>query len=316
MFHLADGASTLAVTWAGGRHVVIPAFDPLAWLQTVSSERVTRELLVPTMINMVVNHPDVAQYDLSSLRTLYYGASPMPAPLLRRAMETLPCEWAQAYGMTEAAPLVTFLTPDDHRRGLAAEEPYAGRLRSAGRPVIGVEVDVRRADGSQAHVAERGEIWARGPNIIKGYWQRDAETAAVLDLDGWYHTGDAGYIDAGGYVFIVDRIKDMIISGGENVYSAEVENAIAGHPAVAECAVFGVPDEIWGERVHAAVVCRLGEQVDETSIVEHCRTLIASYKIPRSIEIHDQPLPKTGAGKILKRQLREPYWTGRERHVS
>ncbi len=316
MFHLADGASTFAVTWVGARHVIIPAFDPELWLRTVATERVTCALLVPTMVNMVVNHPAVAEHDLSSLREAWYGASPMPAELLRQAMEVIPCDWRQAYGMTEAAPLVTSLSPEDHRRGAAGEEPYATRLRSAGVPVVGVEAEVRRADGSAADFDEPGEIWVRGPNIMKGYWNRPEETAAALDADGWYHSGDAAYQDADGYLYIVDRVKDMIISGGENVYCIEVENAIYEHAGVLECAVFGVPDEQWGERVHAAIVLKPEHSPDERAIIEHCRVLIAGYKLPRSIDFHDEPLPKSGAGKLLKRELREPYWAGHERRVS
>jgi long-chain acyl-CoA synthetase len=316
MFHLADGSSTLSLTWTGSCHVMLPAFDPGAWLETVSRERVTRTLLVPTMVNMVVNHPDVDRYDLSCLRMIVYGASPMPEAVLRSAMETFACEWAQGYGMTEAAPLVTLLTPEGHRRGLADERPFAARLRSAGRAVVGVEVEVHRADGSRADVDEPGEVWVRGPNVMTGYWRREAETAAALDMDGWYHSGDAGYLDADGYLFIVDRVKDMIISGGENVYSAEVENAICDHPAVLECAVFGVPDDAWGERVHAVVVPKPGRTIDEASLLEHCHTRLAGYKCPRSTEIREEPLPKSGAGKILKRDLREPYWADHRRRVS
>jgi long-chain acyl-CoA synthetase len=316
MFHLADGASTFALTWVGGRHVIVPAFDPELWLRTMAAERVTRALLVPTMINMVVNHPAIGEHDLSSLQEMFYGASPMPEELLRRAMQALPCEWRQGYGMTEAAPLVTALPPEDHRRGAAGEEPYASRLRSAGTPIVGIEAEVRRRDGTPADVGEPGEIWVRGPNIMKGYWNRPDETAAALDEDGWYHSGDAAYADQDGYLYIVDRVKDMIISGGENVYCTEVENAVYQHAAVLECAVFGVPDEQWGERVHAAVVLKDGAEADEAAIIEHCRALIAGYKLPRSIDFHDQPLPKSGAGKLLKRELREPYWAGRERQVS
>jgi long-chain acyl-CoA synthetase len=316
MFHLADGASTYAMTWVGGRHVIIPAFDPELWLRTMAAERVTRGLLVPTMINMVVNHPSAGDHDLSSLRGMGYGASPMPEELLRRAMEVLPCDWRQAYGMTEAAPIVTCLTAEDHRRGAAGEEPFATRLRSAGRTVVGVEAEVRRADGSVADIGEPGEVYVRGPNVMPGYWNREAETAAALDDDGWYHSGDAAYMDDGGYFFIVDRVKDMIVSGGENVYCTEVENALYQHPAVLETAVFGVPDEQWGERVHAAVVLKDGATAGEDELVAHCRELIAGYKLPRSIDFHDEPLPKSGAGKLLKRELREPYWAGQERRVS
>jgi len=316
MFHLADGASTYALTWVGGKHVILPAFDPAAWLELVAAEQVTRALLVPTMINMVINHPQASQVDLSSLRSMLYGASPMPDDVLSKAMRILPCGWLQAYGMTEAAPIVTCLTVADHERGATGEEPFAGRLRSAGRPVVGVEVEVRRDDGvTPCEVDEPGEVFVRGPNIMQGYWNRPEETAHALVDGGWYRSGDAARVDADGYVYIVDRVKDMIISGGENVYSTEVENAIHSHDAVLECAVFGIPHEKWGEQVHAAIVLRDGAAADETQIIEHCRALIAGYKIPRSVEFLDA-LPKSGAGKILKKDLREPYWAGRERQVS
>ena len=316
MFHLADGASNYALSWVGGRHVIIPAFDPALWLKTVEAEQITRSLLVPTMINMVINHPALSHHDLLSLRSMLYGASPMPSELLRNAMAAIPAEWGQAYGMTEAAPIVSYLSPLDHRRGAAGEEPHAGRLRSAGRPIVGVEAEVRRPDGTEAGIGEPGEVWVRGPNVMKGYWNRPEETAAALDDNRWYHSGDAAYADEQGYLFIVDRVKDMIISGGENVYSTEVENAIYQHPAVLECAVFGVPDERWGERVHAAIVLKPDTSASEDEIVAHCRALIAGYKLPRSIDFHDQPLPKSGAGKLLKRQLREPYWAQQSRQVS
>ena len=316
MFHLADGSSTHALTWVGGRHVMIPRFDPELWLRTVAAERVTRATLVPSMINVLINHPALPAHDLSCLRSVYYGGSPMPAELLRRAMEVLGCDWGQLYGMTEAAPVVTLLSAADHRRGAAGEEPYAARLRSAGRPVVGVEAQVRREDGSPAEIGEPGEVWVRGPNIMKGYWKREHETQAALDADGWYHSGDAAYADAEGYLFIVDRLKDMIISGGENVYCTEVENAIYRHPAVLECAVFGVPDDRWGERVHAAIVLKPDARIEEIAIIEHCRALIAGYKLPRSFDLGFEPLPKSGAGKILKRELRKPYWTDQERQVS
>jgi long-chain acyl-CoA synthetase len=316
MFHLADGASTYALTWVGGAHVIMPSFAPQEWLRLVATERITRSLLVPTMINAVVNHPDTPGTDLSSLRSMLYGASPMPAELLRRAMELIPCDYQQAYGMTEASPILTVLTADDHRRGAAGEEPFARRLRSAGRPVVGVEAEVRRPDGTRAGPGEPGEVWARGANIMLGYWRRPEETAAVLDDDGWYHSGDAAYEGDDGYLYIVDRVKDMIISGGENVYCAEVESAVYAHPAVLECAVFGIPDEQWGERVHAAVVLKDGAEATEDEIVERCRAAIAGYKVPRGIDFHSEPLPKSGAGKLLKRDLRAPYWEGRERQVS
>jgi long-chain acyl-CoA synthetase len=232
-----------------------------------------------------------------------YAGSPMPQEMLRRAMQIVPCDWAQAYGMTEAAPLVTYLTPEEHRRGAVEGEPHATRLRSVGRPVVGVDAEVRRPDGSAADVGEPGEVWVRGPNIMKGYWNRLEETTSALDDDGWYRTGDAGHCDADGYLYIVDRIKDMIITGGENVYSTEVENALGQHPSVAACAVIGLPDERWGERVHASGVLKSGAGATPTELRAHTRRLIAAYKAPRSVEFVET-LPLSGAGKVLKRALR------------
>ena len=307
MFHLADGASTYSLTACGGCHVIIPAFEPELTVATIAAERVTRALLVPTMLNLIVNHPQTPSHDLSSLRQVIYGASPMPPELLRQVVATIGCAWAQAYGMTEASPLVTFLPARDHELGIAGIEPHATRLRSAGRPVFGVEVSVRDEHGQPVDPGVPGEVWVRGPNIMLGYWQRPEETAAALDADGWYRSGDAAHMDADGYVYIVDRVKDMIISGGENVYSTEVENALYSHPAVLEAAVFGVPDERWGERVHAAVVLRPGHDAQAEELIEHCRQLIAGYKLPRSVELHADALPKSGAGKVLKRELRRPH---------
>jgi long-chain acyl-CoA synthetase len=316
MFHLADGASTFAITWIGATHVIVPMFEPELVARTIERERITVGILVPTMINMLVNDPAATTRDLSSLRRMFYGGSPMPAEVQRRAIEVAPCEWVQAYGMTEASPLVTLCDGVDLKAAVAGEEPHATRLRSAGRPVIGVQAEVRRHDGSLCEPGEPGEIWVRGPNVMPGYWRRPEETAAALDSDGWYHSGDLAYTDDDGFIYIVDRAKDMIISGGENVYCTEVENALFKHAAVLEAAVFGVPDEQWGERVHAAIVLREGLRPVEEELVEHCRELIAGYKLPRSFEFHAEPLPKSGAGKVLKRDLREPYWAGHEQRVS
>jgi long-chain acyl-CoA synthetase len=317
MFHVADTSQTYALTWVGGTHVMLPAFKPDAVARMIEEERITLLQLVPTTIAMLLDDPDTTKRDLSSLRLLFYAASPMPAELQRRAMDVLKCDFAQMYGMTEAAPLVTQCTPEDHRRGAAGEEPYASRLPSAGAAVIGVQVQVRNAQtGDPVPEGEAGEIWVRGPNVMQGYWNLPEETAAAITEDGWYRTGDVAYQDDRGYLFIVDRVKDMIVSGGENIYSTEVELAIYEHPDVAEVAVFGAPDEKWGERVHAVVVPRDGAQVDEEAIVKHARSRIAGYKVPRSIDIRTEPLPKSAAGKILKRELREPMWEGRKEKVS
>ena len=312
MFHLADGASTFAVTWVGGAHVFVPAFAPGPVATTIEAERITASVLVPTMINMLANDPDTPNHDLSSLRCIFYGGSPMPAAVLSRAVEVLGCELVQLYGMTEAAPAGTICRIE----GPVDTEPWATRIRSAGVPFVGVEVTVRRDDGTIADVNEVGEVWLRGPNIMAGYWRRPEETAAVLTDDGWYRSGDAAKTDADGYIYIVDRLKDMIVSGGENVYCAEVESALSTHPAVLEVAVFGVPDEKWGERVHATVVLREPDGATGDDLIEHCRALIAGYKLPRSVDFLTDPLPKSGAGKILKRDLRTPYWEGHTKAVN
>lgn len=316
MFHVADTSQTFAITWAAGTHVMLPGFKADAVADVIESERITLSLLVPTMIGMLLNHIEGQQRDFSSLRLLMYAASPMPKETQRRAMSMLDCDFTQMYGMTEAAPLVTQSTAEDHRRGAAGEEPYVKRLDSAGAEVVGVQCEVRHpVTGEPVPIGEPGEIWVRGPNVMLGYWRREEETRAALTPEGWYRSGDMAYADDSGYLYIVDRVKDMIISGGENVYSTEVEQAIYEHADVQECAVFGVPDPRWGERVHAVVVPRQGSTLDEEALVAHARARIAGYKVPRSLEIRLEPLPKSGAGKILKRDLRDPHWAGHERQV-
>jgi long-chain acyl-CoA synthetase len=315
MFHLADGAATFAITWVGGTHVFVPAFEPEAVLRIIEAESVTTMALVPTMINMLVHHEAVHKHDLSSVRRVLYGGSPIPLEVQRTGARVFDCAWIQAYGMTEAAPIVT-LCHVDVERALRGEEPHATRLRSAGTPIVGVRAEIRHADGSRAAPGEVGEVWVRGPNVMAGYWQRPEETAQALTEDGWYRSGDAAYADEDGYLYVVDRVKDMIISGGENVYCSEVENALHEHEAVVEAAAFGVPDERWGERVHAVVAVQPGAEVDADALIAHCRERIAAYKLPRSMDLRDEPLPKSGAGKVLKRDLREPYWEGREHRVA
>jgi long-chain acyl-CoA synthetase len=230
-------------------------------------------------------------------------------------MKELPCGFSQGYGMTEMSPHCCQLTTEDHDKAMAGDPDAVRRLASAGTPCIGVDVETRRSDGSLCEIGEVGEITVRGPNMMPGYWNRPDENAKVFTEDGWYRTGDLASIDDGGYVFIVDRAKDMIVSGGENVYTTEVENALAGHPAVLELAVFGIPDEQWGEAVHAEVVLKPGSAVSEGELIEHCRRTIAGFKVPRSIAIRSEPLPKSGAGKILKREIRAPYWDGQTRAI-
>ena len=315
MFHAADASCTFAVTWVGARHVIMPGWDPERFCFEAEREGMTITLLVPTMINMLVNHPGVEHRDFSSWRLLGYGASPMPSELQRRAMALLPCGFMQLYGMTESSPLLTICSADDHARAARGEPGYVDRLRSAGAPCPGVECEVRRPDGTVCDPGEAGEVYGRGPNIMLGYWNRPEETAAAL-VGGWYRSGDVAYADEHGYLYIVDRAKDMIISGGENIYTTEVENALYAHAAVLEAAVVGVPHDSWGEAVHAAVVLKPNAVATEAELITHCRTLIAGYKVPRSVDIRSDALPKSGAGKILKRDLRAPFWEGRERAVN
>ena len=230
-------------------------------------------------------------------------------------MDELPCGFSQGYGMTEMCPHVSQLGSLDHQLAITGDADGLRRLASAGTPCIGVDVEIRRPDESLCEINEVGEITVRGPNMMPGYWNRPDETAKAVTPDGWYHTGDLASVDEGGYIFIVDRAKDMIVSGGENVYTTEVENALASHPGVLELAVFGVPHEQWGEAVHAEVVLKPGSAATERELVDHCRQTIAGYKLPRSIAVRHEPLPKSGAGKILKREIRAPYWAGHDRSV-
>jgi long-chain acyl-CoA synthetase len=317
MFHVADTSQTYALTWAGGTHVILPSFQPAAVARTIERERITLLQLVPTTIAMLLDDPASNECDLSSLRLLFYAASPMPAALQRRAMKRLECEFSQMYGMTEAAPLVSHCSAEDHRRGAAGEQPYADRLASAGAPIVGVQVEIHDPmTGERVPDGTPGEIWVRGPNVMLGYWNLPEETAAALTPDGWYRSGDVAYADRYGYLYIVDRVKDMIVSGGENIYSTEVELALYEYAGVREAAVFGVPDPKWGERVHATVVMNDGCDTTSDQLIAHTRSLIAGYKTPRSIEIRNEPLPKSAAGKILKRELRDPYWALESRQIS
>ena len=306
MFHIADWCMCVGMALMGGSNSFSPAFEPLAVMQQIQDERIQKMLMVPTMINMIVNHPRIAEFDLTSLTGVMYGASPMPEAVIRRALEVLPgARFYQAYGQTEAAPIISMLRPEYHNT--ASEGPFAGRLKSAGQAVPGVELAVLDADDRPVPTGEVGEVCARGPNVMLGYRNLPEQTESTL-AGGWLHTGDGGRLDEDGFLFIVDRVKDMIVSGGENVYSAEVENAIYQHEDVEQCAVIGVPDEKWGESVHAIVVPKAGRKLHASAIIAHCRSLIAGFKCPRSVDFQTEPLPLSGAGKILKTELRKPYW--------
>ncbi|TCO78490.1 long-chain-fatty-acid--CoA ligase [Chromatocurvus halotolerans] len=314
MFHIADWCMCVGMALMGGSNSFLPAFEPGAVMQRIQDEGIEKMLMVPTMINMIVNHPHIGDFNLSSLKAIMYGASPMPEAVIRRALEVLPgTRFYQAYGQTEAAPILTMLRPEYHTT--VGDGPFAGRLKSAGHALPGVELTVLDADDQPVPNGEVGEVCARGPNVMLGYRNLPGQTADTL-AGGWLHTGDGGRLDDDGFLFIVDRVKDMIVTGGENVYSAEVENAIFQHEDVEQCAVIGVPDEKWGERVHAIVVPKAGRTPEAEAIVAHCRQLIAGFKCPRSVELRSEPLPLSGAGKILKTELRKPYWDQQKRNVS
>jgi long-chain acyl-CoA synthetase len=314
MFHLGDGLHTMVAALVGMRNCSIPSFEPVVFMQTVEEKAVDRCLLVPTMVGMLLNHPDFDQYNLDSLKSVAYGASPMPEAVIKVALTRMPeCHFNQVYGQTEAGPMLTFLSHEYHT--VDPDNPQFGRLRSAGRAIPGVLIGIFDSTGNPAPQGEVGEIWGRGHNIMHGYNNLPGITDTTL-TSGWLHTGDSGYLDAEGFLFLVDRTKDMIISGGENVYSQEVENAIHQYKAVLECAVIGIPDDKWGEQVHAVVRLKADASASEDDIIEHCKSLIANYKCPRSVTITGKPLPLSGAGKILKKDIRAPYWEGRTKQVN
>jgi len=303
MFHLADVGALYALTLYGATHCFLASFDPVGVMQAIERYRITMLVLVPTMVNMVVNHPDFSRYDFSSLERVLYGASPMPLPLLRQAMQALRCEFVQGYGMTEVSPLLTTLTAPDHR--LAETREDFAPVKSAGRPIMGVEVRVVDHNDRDVPVGQPGEVIARGPNVMKGYWNRPEISAEVL-RGGWMHTGDLGALDEQGYLYILDRKKDMIKTGSENVYSPEVESMLCAHPAVLEAAVIGVPDPTWGETIRAVVVRRPDAALSDVELIGWCRERLTHFKCPTSV-VFTGTLPKGGTGKVQKNVLREQF---------
>jgi long-chain acyl-CoA synthetase len=297
MFHLADFAIFIA-TMVAGTHVFIPRFDDETMLQAISRHRVTHSFTVPLMIDRIARHPRLAEFDTSSLKVLGYGGAPMPRGTYEHARATFPeIDFCQGFGMTEM-PAHTFLDAAAHRGDAAAK-----KLRSCGQAMYGYEIRICDEDGNVLPPNSFGEIVGRGDNVMQGYWNRPEDTAAAL-RGGWIRSGDAGYMDEEGYVYITDRFKDMIVSGGENVYSIEVENAVSRYPGVLECAVIGLPDETWGERVHAVMVMTPDAAFDQAAFDAHCHAELAGYKCPRSSERSTTPLPRSAAGKVLKRELR------------
>jgi long-chain acyl-CoA synthetase len=306
IFHIADFPFMFGSPAFGASQVTIPKFSPQSFCETVERERVTHTVLVPTMINLLTQFADLENYDLSSLEQAGYGGSPIAPELIHRTRQTLPnLKLVQVYGLSETG----FLT------GLRDQEHTEDRLKSCGRPSPGIEMRVVDESGKEVAAGRPGEFVARGENVMRGYWNNPQETDRAF-RGGLFRTGDVGYQDADGYFYILDRLKDMIVTGGENVYSGEVEAVISEHPAVREVAVFGIPDSKWGELVAACVVLKPGHLLSVDSLIDYCRRSLANYKVPRRIEFSDTELPKGGSGKILKRVLRERFWVQRERAVN
>lgn len=312
MFHIADLLWFTAVTLMAGTHVVIPMFTPEGTLEAIEKHRPDQTLLVPVMLQMVLQSDRLAQTDISSLRQIAYGASPITEAVLKEAFDKFPgVAFLQAFGQTELSPVATILPADYH----VLEGPKAGKLRSAGRATRVCEICIVDEQYQEVPQGEVGQIAVKGPTTMLGYWNKPEITAETI-IDGWVMTGDAGYMDTDGFVFLVDRVKDMIVSGGENVYSAEVENALGQHPAVATSAVIGIPSEQWGESVHAIVILHPEAETSAKELQAHCHTLIAGYKCPRSIEFRTAPFPLSGANKVLKTELRRPFWQDQKRQIS
>jgi acyl-CoA synthetase (AMP-forming)/AMP-acid ligase II len=308
MFHAASFGGVLCIPSVGGTTTFVPFFDPPAVLDVIERHQVSTSVMVPTMVQMLLDHPEFKPERMASMRVLTYGASPMPTALLERLLNLFPdLEIYQGYGMTESSAVLTCLGPEEHRKG-------GQFLKSAGRPLPATVLSIQDAEGNVLPPGQTGEVCARSGSIMKEYWNRPEQTTSSF-AGGWYHTGDAGYLDEHGYLFLVDRVKDMIVTGGENVYSAEVENAVAGHPAVAQVAVIGIPSEKWGEEVHAIVVLNPGAEATEEELKAWTRDRIAGFKVPKSIAFRTEPLPLSGAMKVLKRELRAPYWQGKESQV-
>ncbi|MGI9623768.1 MAG: class I adenylate-forming enzyme family protein [Acidimicrobiales bacterium] len=307
LFHIASNVG-YAFTHRGGGNIFLKAFSPEGVFDHVANDRPSHVLLVPTMINMIVNHPDAASADFSSVDTVIYGASTIAPKTLERALEVMGCDFVQMFGMTETSGC-TVLRPADH-------DPvnHPERLASAGTDATGFETRVVGPDDTEPGPGEVGEIVTRGPAVMTEYWRNEEATADAL-RNGWMHTGDAGYRGDDGYIYVTDRIKDMIISGGENVYPREIEDVLFAHEDVLEAAVIGVPDDRWGERVHAVVAKQEGSEVTDQVLLEYCRARLAGYKTPRSLEFVDA-LPKNITGKVLKTELRAPHWSGEERGVN
>lgn len=309
VFHISGTGWALGCFYGGGRSVILPEFSIPGVGRAIATEGVTHAMMVPAALQMLMDDWETAGANLRALRLIAYGASPMPPALLARCRRLPGCDLVQYYGMTETTGSVVALPPEDHTH------PIGNRLASTGRVMSGNALRIVDAAGVDMSCGAVGEVWVRTPGAMTGYWQLPQATAETITADGWLRTGDAGYLDADGYLFLCDRIKDMIISGGENIYPIEVETAILSHPAVSEVAVIGVPDAHWGEAVKAVVVLKQGQRLLAEELIAHVRRRIAGYKTPRSVDFV-AILPRNSAGKLLKRELRAPYWAGQGRNVA
>jgi fatty-acyl-CoA synthase len=314
LFHVNGWGTPQAITAIGGTHVMLRKFDAAEALRLVEQERVTRFLAVPTMLAMLLDHPNIGRYDLSSLELINTGGAPTPPEMVRRAEQRFGCQVVGGYGLTETSPVICFAADKSYLVD-ASDEARIHRQSSTGLPLVGTELTIVDEQGRELPWDGRtvGEIVVRSNVVSPGYWQDAAATEASF-RDGWFHTGDLATIDAEGYALIVDRKKDIIISGGENISSLEIEKVLHEHPDVFECAVIGVPDAKWGEVPRAIVVLREGAEADERDLIGFCRSRLAGFEVPKAVELVSA-LPHGGTGKILKRTLREPYWAGKDKRV-
>lgn len=308
-FHISGTGTGIGTMVAGTNSIVLPEYDPGEALNLIENYNISKIFLVPAAIQILLNHPRIDEVDFSRLQYITYGASPIPLELMKQAMDKLGCGFVQMYGMTETSGTIVTLNPEDH------DPEGSPRMRSVGKPLKGVEIKIIDEAGDEVAANTVGEIATRSPKNMSRYWNNPEASAETIDVDGWLRTGDAGYLDEAGYLYIHDRVKDMIISGGENVYPAEVENALYSHPKVADVAVIGVPDEKWGEAVKACVVVKEGQELSQADVIAHAREHIAGYKCPKSVDFIEA-LPRNPSGKILRRELRAPYWEGKARAVN
>ena len=303
LFHMAPGSRIYSAVLLNAHTVIMPKFDMVEMMQLIERHQIHAVTMVPTMMHMLLEHPEFASYDLSSLGPIMLGGAPTPPDLLDRALAAFPgAKFSNGYGMTEMSNLIAALTPEYH----VLEGPLSGKLQSVGKPVPYLDVRIFDSEDREVQRGEIGEIVTRGPTVMKGYLNRPEETAQAL-RNGWFHTGDMGYIDSDGLLYISGRAKDMIITGGENVYPTEVEDVLSLHPDVSQVAVIGVPDPKWGEAVHAVIIPTAGSPQDAEALLKHCRAHLAGYKCPKSFNFRQEPMPLSGANKVLKTVLRDQY---------